>query len=193
VWCPYANTTRSPQIISLPLPHALPRVTTKGSDPLPGESEADYVARQRKLQDEARERMRAKFGGSAGLNRCTPAPTSITCSAMVMVMVMFLTHGFVMCSGGGGGKLAGIGSDASYRPGGGGGGGGGLGVNINAAEVTAQLSEVSKNAMVRTPFLFLAATISRRFCSRHRRRRCAYYSLCPPSRPSRSCPRRWRR
>lgn len=57
-----------------------------------------------------------------------------------------------MCSGGGGGKLAGIGSDASYRPGGGGGGGGGLGVNINAAEVTAQLSEVSKNAMVRASF-----------------------------------------
>ena len=33
-----------------------------------GESESDYVARQKKLQDMARERMRAKFGGSAGLN-----------------------------------------------------------------------------------------------------------------------------
>jgi len=71
-----------------------------------------------------------------------------------MMMTMFVMHGFVVCSGGGGGKLAGIGSDASYRPGGGGGGSGGLGVNINAAEVTAQLSEVSKNAMVRAlPFL----------------------------------------
>ena len=28
----------------------------KGSDPLAGESETDYVARQRKLQDEVRER-----------------------------------------------------------------------------------------------------------------------------------------
>lgn len=40
----------------------------EGTDPLPGESESDYVARQKKLQDMARERMRAKFGGSAGLN-----------------------------------------------------------------------------------------------------------------------------
>jgi len=73
MWCPYANTTRSPQVISLiTLPRAWPCVTTQGSDPLPGESEADYVARQRKLQDEARERMRAKFGGSTGLNRCAP-------------------------------------------------------------------------------------------------------------------------
>ena len=30
----------------------------KGSDPLAGESETDYVARQRKLQDEVRERER---------------------------------------------------------------------------------------------------------------------------------------
>eukprot|EP01032_Pedospumella_encystans_P023058 gene23058-26113_t len=39
----------------------------QGTDPLPGESEADYVARQRLLQEEARERMRAKFGTSNGL------------------------------------------------------------------------------------------------------------------------------
>lgn len=39
----------------------------QGTDPLPGESEADYVARQRILQEEARERMRAKFGASNGL------------------------------------------------------------------------------------------------------------------------------
>ena len=33
-----------------------------------GESEAEYVARQKKLQDMARERMRAKFGSSSGLS-----------------------------------------------------------------------------------------------------------------------------
>ena len=72
----------SSQIISLALAHMLPRATTQGSDPLPGESEADYVARQRKLQDEARERMRAKFGGSAGLNRCG-LPSSISLVTLV--------------------------------------------------------------------------------------------------------------
>eukprot|EP01036_Dinobryon_divergens_P031117 gene31117-40465_t len=40
----------------------------QGSDPLPGESEAAYVARQRQLQNEARERMRQKFGSSKGLS-----------------------------------------------------------------------------------------------------------------------------
>ena len=40
----------------------------EGSDPLPGESEADYVSRQRLLQERARERMRAKFGSSSGLS-----------------------------------------------------------------------------------------------------------------------------
>lgn len=110
-----------------PLPTALPKVeqshnsgVAQGSDPLPGESEADYVARQRKLQEEARERMRAKFGGSKGLN-----------------------------ASGQGGKLAGIGSDASYRPGVGEMGG------INTAEVTAKLSEASKSAMS-----FLSSTVA---------------------------------
>mmetsp|Transcript_20786 Transcript_20786/g.66898 ORF Transcript_20786/g.66898 Transcript_20786/m.66898 type:complete len:416 (-) Transcript_20786:427-1674(-) len=37
--------------------------SSKGVEPLSGESENDYVARQRALQEEARERMRAKFGG----------------------------------------------------------------------------------------------------------------------------------
>jgi hypothetical protein len=60
----------------------------QGTDPLPGESEAAYVARQRLLQEEARERMRQKFGTSNGLR-----------------------------SGGGGGGMAGIGSDPNYRPG----------------------------------------------------------------------------
>ena len=110
-----------------PLPTALPKVEqshqsnlAQGSDPLPGESEADYVARQRKLQEEARERMRAKFGGSKGLN-----------------------------ASGQGGKLAGIGSDASYRP-----GVADLG-GINPAEVTAKFSEASKTAMS-----FLSSTVS---------------------------------
>ena len=40
----------------------------QGSDPLPGETEADYVARQRRLQADAKERMRAKFGNSTGLS-----------------------------------------------------------------------------------------------------------------------------
>ncbi|KAJ1420999.1 hypothetical protein B484DRAFT_332930 [Ochromonadaceae sp. CCMP2298] len=39
-----------------------------GTDPLAGESEADYVARQRRLQEQARDRMRAKFGTSSGLS-----------------------------------------------------------------------------------------------------------------------------
>ncbi|KAJ8608083.1 hypothetical protein CTAYLR_009631 [Chrysophaeum taylorii] len=40
--------------------------TSKGVEPLKGESEEDYVTRQRRLQAEARERMRNKFG-SGGL------------------------------------------------------------------------------------------------------------------------------
>jgi len=39
----------------------------QGTDPLEGETEAQYVARQRKLQEEARERMRQKFGETNGL------------------------------------------------------------------------------------------------------------------------------
>ena len=35
---------------------------------MPGESEADYIARQRRLQAEAKERMRQKFGNSSGLS-----------------------------------------------------------------------------------------------------------------------------
>mmetsp|Transcript_9083 Transcript_9083/g.19753 ORF Transcript_9083/g.19753 Transcript_9083/m.19753 type:complete len:240 (-) Transcript_9083:292-1011(-) len=39
-----------------------------GVEPLEGESEADYVARQTRLREEAAARMRAKFGASGGLN-----------------------------------------------------------------------------------------------------------------------------
>eukprot|EP00600_Ochromonadales_sp_CCMP1393_P005654 CAMPEP_0174969868 /NCGR_PEP_ID=MMETSP0004_2-20121128/9023_1 /TAXON_ID=420556 /ORGANISM="Ochromonas sp., Strain CCMP1393" /LENGTH=281 /DNA_ID=CAMNT_0016219449 /DNA_START=400 /DNA_END=1242 /DNA_ORIENTATION=+ len=38
----------------------------QGVEPLEGESEAQYVARQRRLQEEARERMRKKLSGTGG-------------------------------------------------------------------------------------------------------------------------------
>ena len=43
-------------------------VDPNGVEALEGESEADYVARQTRLREEAAARMRAKFGGSGGLN-----------------------------------------------------------------------------------------------------------------------------
>jgi hypothetical protein len=39
-----------------------------GVEALPGETEAEYVARQARLREEAAERMRQKFGGSGGLS-----------------------------------------------------------------------------------------------------------------------------
>lgn len=39
-----------------------------GVEPLPGETDAEYVARQTRLREEAAARMRAKFGASGGLN-----------------------------------------------------------------------------------------------------------------------------
>uniref|UniRef100_A0A7S0SYY2 Arf-GAP domain-containing protein n=1 Tax=Chromulina nebulosa TaxID=96789 RepID=A0A7S0SYY2_9STRA len=55
-----------------PLPTELPKVDSnqsiaQTSEALPGESEADYVLRQKQLQEEARERLRQKFGSSSGL------------------------------------------------------------------------------------------------------------------------------
>jgi trimeric autotransporter adhesin len=41
--------------------------SVSGSEPLTGETEEEYVARQRQLQEEARERLRQKFGSSNGL------------------------------------------------------------------------------------------------------------------------------
>jgi ADP-ribosylation factor GTPase-activating protein 1 len=61
----------SAEVEGRPLPTELKAPSSnviQGSDPLPGESEKDYVARQRKLQEEARERMRQKFGTSSGLS-----------------------------------------------------------------------------------------------------------------------------
>eukprot|EP00604_Paraphysomonas_vestita_P000045 CAMPEP_0174826162 /NCGR_PEP_ID=MMETSP1107-20130205/43599_1 /TAXON_ID=36770 /ORGANISM="Paraphysomonas vestita, Strain GFlagA" /LENGTH=378 /DNA_ID=CAMNT_0016058727 /DNA_START=196 /DNA_END=1329 /DNA_ORIENTATION=- len=57
------------------LPTELPKVQEQSSktleqssDPLPGETESQYIARQRALQEQARERMRQKFGSSSGLS-----------------------------------------------------------------------------------------------------------------------------
>jgi hypothetical protein len=46
----------------------MPSADAQGVEPLEGESEAEYVARQTRLREEAAERMRAKFGKSGGLN-----------------------------------------------------------------------------------------------------------------------------
>jgi hypothetical protein len=85
----------------------------QGTDPLPGETEAQYVARQRLLQEEARERMRQKFGASNGLRSSSGG------------------------AGGGGSKMQGIGSDPNYNPGAGGAGAGGGDININEIGATA--------------------------------------------------------
>lgn len=46
----------------------MPADDASGVEPLAGESEAEYVARQARLREEAAARMRAKFGASGGLN-----------------------------------------------------------------------------------------------------------------------------
>ena len=46
----------------------MPSADASGVEPLEGESEAEYVARQTRLREEAAARMRAKFGGSGGLH-----------------------------------------------------------------------------------------------------------------------------
>ena len=38
-----------------------------GMERLPGESDADYIARQTRLRDEAKARMAAKFGSGGGM------------------------------------------------------------------------------------------------------------------------------
>jgi hypothetical protein len=45
-----------------------PMPDASGVEALPGETDAEYVARQTQLREEAAARMRAKFGGSGGLN-----------------------------------------------------------------------------------------------------------------------------
>jgi hypothetical protein len=90
----YYREKLNAEVNGLPLPTKLPEVYNpsaapsptmlNSTEPLTGESEADYVARQRRLQEDvsinvlfrcifnffeqARERMRQKFGASNGLN-----------------------------------------------------------------------------------------------------------------------------
>ena len=68
-----------------------------GMERLTGETDAQYVARQTRLRDEARARMAAKFGGGGGMGGG---------------------------GGGGMGRMGGIGSDSTYDPSSGGYGGG---------------------------------------------------------------------
>jgi len=92
----------------------------RGKDPngmerLAGESDAQYVARQTRLRDEAKARMAAKFGGGG------------------------------MGGVGSGGRMGGVGSDPNYVPGGGYGGGygasvGGIDTSAVAGSVMAGLS-----------------------------------------------------
>ena len=49
-----------------------PSTDANGVEALAGESEAEYVARQQRLREEAAARMRAKFGGSGGLGGGMP-------------------------------------------------------------------------------------------------------------------------
>jgi hypothetical protein len=89
----YKNRIRA-EIDGKPLPTELPKVSSSASDggsgdvePLNGETEQAYVARQKKNKQAAEERLRAKFGDK---------------------------------NGGASSRMQGIGSDASYVPGGGG-------------------------------------------------------------------------
>ena len=41
--------------------------TTTSTEPLKNETEEEYITRQRRLQEEARERLKQKFGSSSGL------------------------------------------------------------------------------------------------------------------------------
>ena len=76
-----------------------------GMERLAGESDAQYVARQTRLRDEARARMAAKFGGG-GMGGVGPG------------------GGGGMGGAGGPSRMGGIGSDPNYVPGGGAGVGG---------------------------------------------------------------------
>lgn len=49
-------------------PTPTPAPDVHGVEALPGETDTEYVARQARLREEAAARMRAKFGGSGGLN-----------------------------------------------------------------------------------------------------------------------------
>ena len=85
-----------------------------GMERLAGETDAQYVARQTRLRDEAKARMAAKFGGGGG-------------------------GGGMGGVGSSGGGMGGIGSDSSYNPATGGYGGGGMGGSVDVNAVTDSL------------------------------------------------------
>eukprot|EP00956_Cyclotella_meneghiniana_P035987 scaffold120008_cov37-Cyclotella_meneghiniana.AAC.2 len=76
-----------------------------GMERLPGESDADYIARQTRLRDEAKARMAAKFGGG----------------------------GMGGVGSGGGSRMGGIGSDPNYNPNSGYGMSSGMPVDLSTA------------------------------------------------------------
>jgi len=89
-----------------------------GMERLKGESEAEYVVRQTRLRDEAKQRMASKFGGGG----------------IAGAMSMSSMSGM----GSNSGRMAGIGSDSSYNPNTGG-YGAGAGLNVDVDSVVAGL------------------------------------------------------
>ncbi|MGH3054840.1 MAG: hypothetical protein ACRDL7_07665, partial [Gaiellaceae bacterium] len=74
-----------------------------GMERLTGESDEQYIARQTRLREEARVRMKAKFGNSGG-------------GMMMGGVGSSGTGGMGGGGGGGGSRMAGIGSDPNYNP-----------------------------------------------------------------------------
>ena len=63
----YRGASFALRLVQLGHLHRMPDIDPNGVEALPGESEAEYVARQTRLREEAAARMRAKFGASGGL------------------------------------------------------------------------------------------------------------------------------
>lgn len=114
------------QVEGRPLPTELPVVSTNSSTKSTGlhnskninpaemtaEEQAEWIAEQQRLQEEAKERLRQKFGSSSGLSSS--------------------------------GKMAGIGSDPNYRPG----GSQSSGISIpNLPPIDVDLAEVSQKTL----------------------------------------------
>ena len=71
--CLYKDRLKA-EVEGKPLPTELPKVTNTGSggsEPVNGETEAAYVARQARQREEASQRMREKFGKTGGLGGST--------------------------------------------------------------------------------------------------------------------------
>lgn len=74
----YFRERLSAEVNGLPMPSKQPEfglgntsnsnTIPTSTEPIPGETEAQYVERQRRLQSEAKERLRQKFGNSNGLS-----------------------------------------------------------------------------------------------------------------------------